>query len=196
MARATGGEHALADFDEEISRRAHGEDAFTYRSARRPTRPSVPNLPDFLLDPPIERDASAYGRPSARLRVDGQLAVDELQPLPHARQTESTRSRRPVVEAGARIDNRKFDLSRSPPRQDRRQARAKQQAAAVDDPTPDFNTGTKNNRLDYLFYRNASVTKLSTDSAHITTYFPVGCDPNTNCWSDHRMMTAIVSVAP
>jgi PKD repeat protein len=75
-------------------------------------------------------------------------------------------------------------------------ARAKGEATAVDDPTPDFNTGTKNNRLDYLFYRNASVTKLSTDSAHITSYHPTGCNPDTSCYSDHRMMVGTFTVEP
>jgi PKD repeat protein len=68
------------------------------------------------------------------------------------------------------------------------EARADGHATAVDDPTPDFNTGTKANRLDYLFYRNASVTKLSTDSAHITTL--------ANPPSDHRMMIATFTVEP
>ena len=51
-----------------------------------------------------------------------------------------------------------------------------------------FNTPTKNNRLDYLFYKNATATLLSTDSAHIPTL--------QSSLSDHRMMTAIFTVQP
>jgi endonuclease/exonuclease/phosphatase family metal-dependent hydrolase len=66
-------------------------------------------------------------------------------------------------------------------------ARAKGTATAVDSAIG-FNTPTKNNRLDYLFYKNATATLLSTDSAHIPTLQA--------SLSDHRMMTAIFTVQP
>jgi endonuclease/exonuclease/phosphatase family metal-dependent hydrolase len=67
------------------------------------------------------------------------------------------------------------------------QARGKGTATAVDH-SVGFNTPTRNNRLDYLFYKNAPATLLSTDSAHISTLQPA--------LSDHRMMMAIFTLRP
>jgi endonuclease/exonuclease/phosphatase family metal-dependent hydrolase len=67
------------------------------------------------------------------------------------------------------------------------EARARGTAAAVDHSVA-FNTPTRNNRLDYLFYKNGPATLLSTSSGRIPTLQPL--------LSDHRMMIAIFTVRP
>jgi endonuclease/exonuclease/phosphatase family metal-dependent hydrolase len=57
--------------------------------------------------------------------------------------------------------------------------------AAAFDGNPTFWTPTRNNRLDYLFYRNAA-TVLDATSAHIP--------PRNTALSDHRMMIATFTV--
>lgn len=63
-----------------------------------------------------------------------------------------------------------------------------EQTADAFNGSPSFTTPTKNNRLDYLFYRNAPATALDTKSAQI---------PERDlALSDHRMMIAVFTVRP
>ena len=73
---------------------------------------------------PPSAPARAYCRPASRPRVDGELSVDELHALGHARHSESTRGRRRVVEADAAVGNREFDLVRVAPKRDVELSRA------------------------------------------------------------------------
>jgi endonuclease/exonuclease/phosphatase family metal-dependent hydrolase len=75
-----------------------------------------------------------------------------------------------------------------------REALDKRTATAANDSTPDFLTPTRNNRLDYLFYKNAG-TVLSVRSARITSRPPTSAPSPDGFASDHRMMTAMITVA-